>query len=110
MSHIKRECVECDGEGYQDVPIATFAADWTSHTKRVRCHDCDGTGQVVADCQHPNCQQYATIDCQQNPGPDGHYDERYLCAHHHAEWLSGVDDDTEADVALAETNFLSNGN
>jgi len=109
---VKCPCAACDGEGWQEVPLATFAADWTSHTKRLRCDDCDGTGDVIAECQHPKCQRYAAVDCQHNPGPDGHYDDRYLCTEHYADWRSTFDDelaeavaDVERDVRAAEAAF-----
>jgi hypothetical protein len=106
MSQIFKPCDTCDGEGTVELPVVTFRCDPTSEVKSIRCYECDGEKMTTAYCQIPGCWEYAEVDCLLHPDPDGHYDERYLCAHHHAEWLSGFDDDTAADVALAETNFL----
>jgi hypothetical protein len=109
MSRVFKPCDTCDGEGTMEVPVSPVRCDPTSETKLVRCWGCEGERMLPADCEHPNCKREATVDCLLHPAPDGNFDDRYLCGHHHAEWLSGFDD-TEADVTRAETNFLENGN
>ena len=89
---MKRECSECEGEGAIEVQVGRLTCDPLAEVKSVRCHDCDGTGSVTAICEMWHCANGAKVDCATDAWATDGYDERYLCAEHHAQWLAGFDD------------------
>lgn len=113
MSQVFKDCDVCGGEGR--ILMSRYGGNDPDVWDAGPCEDCDGTGQIAMMCEHIGCERAATVDGLAKFGAEW-VGDRWLCDHHAAEWADYVADEIAdlaemaADVALAETNFLSKGN